>query len=204
MEKKYLALILLIAATLAFNLSAYAETRLAGEMTWEWDSGKSRIRDIEEEDLSLGGIQFEILGQNLGYGLDALVDFRHDPLERWYFDWQGQLFLRYHLFGTDGFLDPFFEAGYGNAGSVLMEEEEDQELKLSLYPSFSAGLNLLFHEGLFVGSRLSYRPINKGIPATDIETVNLKRYQAALYIGVSLQHRRSRKNDYFDRYFERY
>ncbi len=204
MGKKHLVLTLLTTA-LAFNLSAHVETRLAGEQTWEWNSGKSHIRDIEEEDLSLGGIQLEILGQNLGYGFDALVDFRQDPLERWYFDWQGQLFLRYHLFGTDGFLDPFFEAGYGNAGSVLLEEEEDKELKLSLYPSFSAGLNLLFHEGLFVGSRLSYRPINKGIPAADIETVALQRYQASLYLGISLGDcHNKRRDDYFDRYFERY
>ncbi len=73
-------------------------------------------------------------------------DFSQDKNENWAVDWQGLLFLRYHFFGSRSFIDPFIEAGFGNAGSVIMNvPEEEQELKLVLYPSLSAGVNI----GLF-------------------------------------------------------
>lgn len=202
MLKKILSLLVMISATSTMLIQA--EVRVGAQMTWEWDSEKSGIRDLEEEDLSLGGLQLEILGRNLGFGLDALADFRQDLSEQWFFDWQGQLFLRYHLFENNCFLDPFLEAAYGNAGSVKLEDTENRQLHLSLYPSLSAGLNLLFNEGLIVGGRLNYRLKNNPVPATDIETVDLGKHQATFYVGLRLGGSPDSRGRYYDRYFERY
>ncbi len=179
MFKKVLYTVFLLQGLMLPAQSAY---RSAGLMTWEWDDHKDELSDLNEEDIHFFGFQSEIISHNVGYGLDALVNFREDSVNRSLLDWQGQLFLRYHLFGSRSFLDPFLEAGAGNGGSVRITD--GKELKLSLYPYVGAGMNLVFKGGFFIGGRWSCKMTEWGIPGTSYPLTDLSRYQATLQIGM--------------------
>ncbi|MDC7232603.1 MAG: hypothetical protein PQJ58_05190 [Spirochaetales bacterium] len=199
MNKKTITLSILLLTLSTAVLCAQDAIRTAGVYTWEWDNGKDRIRDLSEEDTHFFGFQSEYIHSRLGSGMDALVNFRDDHMHRSLLDWQGQLFMRYHLFGTQSFLDPFGEAGIGNAGTVQLTDGD--ELKLSLYPYLAAGLNLVFSEGFYMGSRWSYRMDEWQIPGTSFEVPDINRFQMSLTVGVSYGwdwHRRynGRENHY--------
>jgi len=196
------ALILFMILTMGSSLFAHMETRLAGQLAWEWDSGKDSLGDLKEEDIRLGGVQLEFVGHRLGFGVDSLVNFYTDHYDDWYLDWQGNIFLRYHLFGSDSFIDPFIEAGFGNAGSVNLDYPSEETLKLSLYPSLSTGLNLVFSEGLYMGGRFTYRPTDAVIPVTDFPKPALGRYQATFYVGMAFGHYCNRHHCHHHHYYD--
>ncbi len=186
MKKIVIILILILALVPLFS---HTEVRIGFEVATDWNSGESYKFFWEDEAVNFNGIQIEVLGHHLGVGVDSLVDFSQDKNENWAVDWQGLLFLRYHFFGSRSFIDPFIEAGFGNAGSVIMNvPEEEQELKLVLYPSLSAGVNMVLHEAFYLGGRFSYRPDHAPIPGTDIPQMELSDFQTTFYVGFALGH----------------
>lgn len=183
MNRKGTILTFILLSISIAGLTAHDSVRTAGIMTWEWDSGKDRLSDLSEDDKRMWGFQTEFIHSKMGFGMDGLVDFYTDSLEYSMLDWQGQLFMRYHLFGSHSFLDPFVEAGIGNAGTVRLNDGED--LKLSLYPFVSTGVNLVFHEGFYAGGRWSYRADEWTMPGTTYPVPELGRYQMSFYVGFS-------------------
>ncbi|MBF9018860.1 MULTISPECIES: hypothetical protein [unclassified Oceanispirochaeta] len=198
MNRKTISLLILLSFSVAV-LSAHDAVRSAGLMTWEWDNGKDSISDLSENDKHFFGFQSEYIHSHLGYGMDALVSFWDDSMDRSMLDWQGQLFMRYHLFGERTFLDPFAEAGIGHAGTVRISDGD--ELQMSLYPFVSAGLNLVFSQGFYIGSRWSYRMDEWEIPGTEYPTPELGRFQMSLSVGVSYSsnwsHRDNRDKNHY-------
>jgi len=179
-KNRILTIILVTTTTAA--VSAHETVRTAGIMASEWDSqGSSRSR--AEDNHRFWGLETETITSDMtGFGMDALVDFYKDDLNNSMLDWRGQLFMRYHLFGTQSFLDPFIEAGVGNAGSVRLADGEKPEM--SLYPFLSAGGNIMLHGGFFAGMRWSYK-LDEWIIGTVIPQKELDRHQISFTVGYS-------------------
>ncbi len=185
MNKKRSAM---IAAMVLISLPVYAtETyRSAGLITWEKnfpESDSSGSPPPRKEDSNLFGFEAEYIPQNMGYGMDLMAGFRRDMEDRSLMDWQGQLFIRYHLFGGTSFLDPYLEGGIGNAGTVHLNDGGG--LKMSIYPFVSTGMNLVFREGLYFGGRWSYRMDEWQVPGTNYDMAGTGRVQVSLIIGKS-------------------
>ena len=193
-------LILLIAP--ASGLAALEETRIAGVFTWEWDEKKNHIREIHQDEMSLRGLDIEIKKEYLGFGISSLIDFEEREENLWFFNWQGQIFIRYHLLGNSCLLDPFLEGSYGNFGTSAVDSS--QETELSLVPAAGAGLNLLLQDGFFLGSRLVYRVDSSAIPVSEVSPVDSSRWQASLFAGVRLGSQDRQRRRYYDRYFQEY
>jgi len=187
-------LLIFTALLVAAGLSAQVKVRLGGIMDWD-----------EENDVShMGGLHFEIIGEHMGFGAEALGDSRLDDVQ----DtdgpgeavWQGEVFLSYHIFGANSFIDPYVQLGAGNAGYVSwIDENNSDELALSLYPSFSAGINAVFDGGLILGMRHSYRPENNLVPGAGLPLADLAAHQTTLQIGYQFGGREKRERKEPDR-----
>ncbi len=184
------------------GLTALEETRISAVFTWEWDEKKDHLKDIRQDEMSLRGMDIEMKQEYLGFGMSGLIDFEETEENQWYFNWQGQIFIRYHLFGNSCLLDPYLEGSYGNFGKTGMTS--DRELHLSLVPAAGAGVNLLLQDGFFLGSRLVYRIDNSAIPAAGISPLVVSRWQASLSAGVRLGGEDRHRRRYYDRYFKEY
>jgi hypothetical protein len=159
----------------------------------------------------MNGLHWEILHDHLGFGGHALVRFDQQPAVaetyQWTMDWDGDLFLSFHLAGIGRLFDPFVELGVGSAGRVYLDDHGDGTwvqdeygdwhyetdgypgneglVSLSLYPYLAGGLALDLH-GLLVGTRVCYRPWNEPVPATQFPTYPLTPVQVTLFGGLAL------------------
>jgi len=177
----FIILILLTAA--AASVTAHETSRTAFIITGEQDRDRRDLSENDDSSLRFWGLETETIMDDTGFGMDGLVNFYTDSLNNSMMDWRGQLFMRYHLFGDRSFLDPFMEAGIGNAGTVRLEDGE--ELQMSLYPYLSAGGNLLFHEGFYAGIKWSYNIDEWIIPGTVIPKPELEKHQVTFTVGYS-------------------
>jgi hypothetical protein len=184
MNRKSTILAFIILTISISTLTAHDTIRTAGIMTWEKNSSSNtRPSDLNDEDKRYWGLDTETIHSQTGTGMDALVNFYTDDQEFSILDWQGQLFMRYHLIGARSFLDPYIEAGIGNAGTVRLGDGE--ELQMSLYPFISAGGHIVFHEGFYAGMRWSCRLDEWIIPGTVIPQPELAQYQVSFNVGFS-------------------
>lgn len=175
--------VLLMAMLLTTGLSAQVKLRLGGVVDWDQD------QDVA----NLGGIQLELIGEHLGFGLNAMGDGLREEIEPYSANWEGELFVSYHLFGNNSFIDPYLQAGVGNGGFVSWTSEDNvQDLQLSLYPAFHVGVNAVFEEGLYLGFNYGYRSYNRSIPATNITRYEQSRNQFTLQIGYQFGGREPR------------
>ena len=204
MKRRNRIKILLLSALIAsYPLSARSEARFTAMTAGEKAERISRIDDFEARDFGLGGLETELTGEYLGIGLDILGNFTQGKEKQWFFNWHGQLFLRYHLFGNDGLLDPFFEGAWGTAGTCGMSDNRE-EIQISLVPSIGAGVNLLLQKGFYLGGRLSYRPAANPVPLATLKTAEITPWQCTLFAGIRLGTPERRRHEYFDRYFRQY
>ncbi len=183
------------ALMLCAGLSAQVKFRLGAIMDW----------DDEREVSHMGGLRMELVGENLGFGMEAMGDSRLDDAEDTSGPgeavWQGEVFMSYHLFGNNTFIDPYVQAGIGNAGYVSwLDEDTADELNMSLYPSLSAGVNAVFEGGLILGMRYSYRPENNLVPGAGIPVTELSAHQTTLQIGYQFGGREKRERKERDNY----
>jgi len=194
--------IFLISLTAIASVTAHETVRTAGIITGERDRDSKNLSATEDDGLRFWGLETETIGSDdTGFGMDALVNFYTDELNYSMLDWQGQLYMRYHLFGAQSFLDPFVEAGIGNAGTVRLEDGE--ELEMSLYPFLSAGGNLLFHGGFYAGIRWSYRFDQWIIPGTVIPQPELDKHQVSFTVGYSYSwHDRHHHDNHYHYHFD--
>ncbi len=201
MALKNRILVLILTLTAAATLSAHETFRTAGILASEPETDNSRMSE-REGGFSFWGLETEaITSDNTGFGMDTIVNFYTDELNNSMLDWQGQLFMRYHLFGAQSFLDPFIEAGIGNAGSVRLQDGD--ELKMSLYPFLSAGGNLVFHGGFYAGMRWSWKLDQWTVPGTVIPLQDFAGHQVSFTVGYSYSlHERHYRYDHYHYHFE--
>ena len=159
----------------------------------------------------LHGLHFEVIHDHLGFGSHALVRFDEQPgtaeTYQWSMDWDADVFMSVHLAGVGRLFDPFVELGLGSAGKVYLDDDGDgtwvqdqdgtwhyvadgtgsgdQVANLSLYPYIAGGLALDLR-GLLVGTRVSYRPWNEPVPATQYAVYPLTPVQVTLFGGLAL------------------
>ncbi len=187
--------IVLVLVMITASLFAQVKFRMNGACDWH----------AEEEKSEMGGIRLELVGQELGFGVEVMGNSscEDEPVEgeTYWGEWQGEVFVNYHFFGNNSFLDPYLQAGYGCAGKDYWTVDEgSQELNISLYPSFSAGVNMVFKGGLILGIRNSYRPDNRYVPGSDLPVYDLSKNQFTLNIGHQFGGRDKRERARDERY----
>jgi len=143
------------------------------------------------------GLYWEIAGNKLGFGMTYLLDVEKLDVpapvykEIW-LDWMTTADLRYHILGSDAFLDPFVEAGFGAAGRSDMTDYETAgtgtndytPTNLSLFGQVGGGLALKLSL-LQLGVKLDWRFWNGSIPGAIQDPYPLKNYSVALFGGLA-------------------
>lgn len=153
------------------------------------------LREFDTQANIFPGFYWEVSISNLGFGMTYLTKFSPEipPLNESeyesYLDWIGTWDFRYHFFRRS-LLDPFVEAGIGNAGRVQilkseMEWVENDPIELSIFGQIGAGLALRLPGGLHFGGRLDYRFINSSVPATSFKPYPLKNFRFDFFGGFS-------------------
>jgi hypothetical protein len=140
------------------------------------------------------GLYWEVMPGNLGFGMTYLGKFdrRSGTLPgvdyEWYFDWIGTWDFRYH-FIKDRLLDPFVEAGIGNAGRVDItdygpgHDDEREELIISNFGQVGGGLAFNLQE-FHIGAKAIIRFLNKPLPATQFQPYPLKNFNLSIFGGA--------------------
>jgi hypothetical protein len=180
------------------GVSSADEFRLGGiggiELVNSFDKSDLQ-KEFDSRVVVYPGFYWEYIPGNLGIGMTYLVKFNRqvstlpDRDYTWYFDWIGTLDARYH-FLSESFLDPFIEAGIGNAGRVDMtsygpgSEGMRDELLMSLFGQMGGGVAFHFKE-MHLGVKMLYRFLNQPIPATDFGTYPLKNFHVSFFGGVT-------------------
>jgi len=202
--------------------SAVPQFRLQGAASMDF-IGRPSFNDVVENiDIKSNiftGIHWEVITESkFGFGSRYLIKFYQLPSKEdyvnydWWMDWSGDIFLSYHFFRADRFLDPFVMAGYGCAGRVELiyqndnywtqsekgewyydpplewEDDyrnQDSVTHLSLFPYVGAGISLNF-KGFILGANASYRPFATPVPATQFAQYPLKNIQVVISAGAAL------------------
>ncbi|MEW5817753.1 MAG: hypothetical protein AB1798_20455 [Spirochaetota bacterium] len=218
MKKTIILLMLLFTAAI---LSARSQFRLAGDVGIDFTERPSLAdvkMSLDQGSDIFGGFHWEVITHsNVGFGMHHLVKFNRitvesgGPASDWWLDWNGDMFISYHILGGGNLIDPFFEIGYGCAGRVDIAElhndsrDEDWEkgechyyldeepseynehgrlTNLSLFPYIGGGLALDLN-GLIIAAKFSWRPFINPIPAVQFQDYPLKNFQVLLSVGFA-------------------
>ncbi|UCF98052.1 MAG: hypothetical protein JSV89_00600, partial [Spirochaetaceae bacterium] len=142
------------------------------------------------------GLYWEIAGKKLGFGMTYLIDVETLDVvapvykEIW-LNWIGTADLRYHILGSDAFLDPFLEAGFGAAGRSDITNYEKTggtndytPTHLSLFGQVGGGLAVKLSL-LQLGAKLDWRFWNGALPGATQDPYPLKNFSVALFGGLA-------------------
>ena len=107
-------------------------------------------------------------------------------------NWMGTADLRYHILGSDAFLDPFVEAGFGAAGRSDMKNYEKAGVgtndytptNLSLFGQVGGGLAVKLSL-IQLGAKLDWRFWNGAVPGATQDPYPLKNFSVALFGGLA-------------------
>lgn len=210
----FVAAVLVMAAAPGFG---DAQFRMAGNAAVDV-ADKPAMSDLQSSlddpaSFFYGGHWEVITGGSVGFGMHGLTRFTAGPmaepvsdLDNWWMDWNGDLFISFHLFGGGAVVDPFLEIGYGCAGRVELTqgpsgywsqgddglwtytwypESYEPVTNMSLYPCVAAGVAFDL-DGFLIGIRGAYRPVAHAIPATRIPNYPLKSVQISFIGGLAL------------------
>ena len=182
--------IILMVVLVAAGLSAQVKFRMNGICDW----------DNEREVSNIGGLRLEFVGDRVGFGMDAMGNSNGDEKlvegKDYWAVWQGEVFVNYHFFGNQAFLDPYLQGGFGCAGKdVWTAEGGSQDLNMSLYPSLAVGVNAVFEGGLMLGMRSSCRPSVRYVPGAGIPIYDMVRNQLTFNIGYQFGGREKRERE---------
>ncbi len=192
MKAKMLAIAIVIAA---LGVPCFADAvHITGNLTADFSSGASAQQIIsafgDGSQPALWGFGWEVILGRMGFGGDYEVNFHRSSDSTWWLDWYAPaLYLSLHPLGANRFLDPFIQAGVGNAGRVYLQGMPfpgyNDQLMLSLFPFVAAGLGVNI-DGLLISAKVAYTPYNGQIPVTNIPTYPLGAVQVTLSGGLSL------------------
>jgi hypothetical protein len=141
------------------------------------------------------GLYWEVVPGNLGFGMTYLGKFDRQATTlpgldyQWHFNWIGTFDFRYH-FIKDSLLDPFIEAGIGNAGRVDITaygpgyENEQDDLIISNFGQAGGGLAFNLKD-FHVGAKVLVRFLNRPLPATQFDAYPLKNFNLSIFGGAS-------------------
>ena len=141
------------------------------------------------------GLYWEVVPGNFGFGMTYLGKFDRETSTlpgvdyHWHFNWIGTFDFRYH-FIKDRLLDPFVEAGIGNAGRVDITsygpglEDERDVLVISNFGQAGGGLAFNLKD-FHVGAKVLVRFLNRPLPATQYEAYPMKNFNLSIFGGAS-------------------
>jgi hypothetical protein len=196
MKKWIVAILLLASVSLVFADGFRVGATLNAEFLDRPDVESFKMA-IDDPTNLIPGLYWEIAGKNLGFGMTYLVDIETLDVaapvykEIW-LDWMGTADLRYHILGSDAFLDPFVEAGFGAAGRSDMTNYEKvgagtndyTPTNLSLFGQVGGGLAVKL--SMFqVGAKLDWRFWNGAVPGATQDPYPLKNFSVALFGGLA-------------------
>jgi hypothetical protein len=152
---------------------------------------------IDEPMNLIPGLYWEVTGKNLGFGMSYLLDVETTDVaapvykEIW-LDWIATADLRYHILGSEAFLDPFVEAGFGAAGRSDITNYEKvgtgtndyTPTNLSLFGQVGGGMAVKLSL-LQVGAKLDWRFWNGAMPGATQDPYPLKNFAVALFGGLA-------------------
>lgn len=195
MKSTFLVLVLALAA---LGMPCFAgAVHLTGIVSADFLGGNSAQQIINTFTVGdqplFWGFGWEVIINHFGFGGDYLVSFYRDAGEHWWLDWYSPaLFMSFHPLGGRSWLDPFLQVGIGSSGRVLLEPQRmpmgpapTQDLSLSLFPFVGGGLSLNL-ESLLLSAKIVYTPYSSQIPATDIPSYPLGKFQVTVSAGISL------------------
>jgi hypothetical protein len=155
------------------------------------------MQEFDQRTNLIPGLYWEYVPKHLGFGMTALLDVTRADVaapvyEELWLDWISSLDLRYHFLGSQAFLDPFIEAGFGAAGRSNLTDYEALGLgandyspvNLSLFGQVGAGVALkvsIFH----IGAKAGWRFWNGAVPGTSFDPYPLKNVSVALFGGLA-------------------
>ena len=195
MKSKLLVLVLALAA---LGMPCFAgAVHLTGIVSADFLRGNPPSQSINNftpgDQPLFWGFGWEVIVDHFGFGGDYMVSFLQDASQHWWLDWYAPaLFLSFHPLGARSFLDPFFQAGVGASGQVLLAQQPaptgpgpGQDLSLSLFPFVGAGLALNL-ESLLLSAKVVYIPYLSQVPVTDIPGYPMGKFQVTVSAGISL------------------
>ena len=196
MKKYIVAALLLLAATVLFADGLRIGASLNAEFLDRPDIEAFQIA-IDDPTNLIPGLYWEVAGKNLGFGMTYLLDVEKgdipvDPFTGVFLDWIATADLRYHILGSDAFLDPFVEAGFGAAGRSDITNYEKvgagtndyTPTNLSLFGQVGGGLAVKLAV-LQVGAKLDWRFWNGAMPGATQDPYPLKYFSVALFGGLA-------------------
>ena len=195
--KKYIVVALLLLATSML----FAEgLRIGASLNLEFmDRPDVEAFQIAIDDPTnlIPGLYWEVAGKKLGFGMTYLLDVEKadiavDPFTGVFLDWIATADLRYHVLGSETFLDPFVEAGFGAAGRSDITNykkagsgtNDYTPTNLSLFGQVGGGLAVKL--SLFqLGTKLDWRFWNGAMPGATQDPYPLKNFTVALFGGLA-------------------
>jgi hypothetical protein len=174
--------------------------RLGAELSAEFvdrPSVEAVMQEFDQTANLIPGLYWEYAPSNFGIGMTALLDLNKSPApapvgEQLWLDWISSLDVRYHFLGSQAFLDPFIEGGFGAAGRSDITDYEALGVgsndwtptHLSLFGQVGAGLALklsIFH----LGAKADWRFWNGVVPGTNYDPYPLKNVSVAVFGGLA-------------------
>jgi hypothetical protein len=139
---------------------------------------------------NIAGFGSEFVWDKYGFEWETKVTFNQDEQLDWYSFWSSNFNFNYHLFGVEGFLDPYVGIGFGSSGSVNIDCAERGEfpyydyLQLTIHSHLQAGLAFAV-DNLYIGGKLSYYPGMMPIPGTKIPGIDQEDLRFTFYAGFA-------------------
>ena len=193
MKRWILAALLLISASVLFAGGLRLGTTFNAEFLDAPDLEAFQTA-VDHPTNLIPGLYWEAAGQKLGFGMTYLIDVERlespDP-ELW-MNWITTADLRYHILGSDVFLDPFVETGFGAAGRSDMTNHEKAgtgandytPTNLSLFGQVGGGLAFKLSK-FQLGAKMDWRFWNGAVPGAAQDPYPLKEFNVALFGGLA-------------------
>ena len=187
--KHPLKALLIFAACVIPSVHAFAgnQTRLTGQWTMQGEESNMFRAAAGGRALHLGGLGVEYVTEHFGFGGSTMFYFGEYSSGFWNMKWDTQIVISCHILDNQEVFDPFILVGAGgkmdmdvkNGFSMVSVQYSSSSYQyhgnrrpritrkgVSLYPLIGAGAGLNFENGLYLSSRLIWKPVFTKVPLT--------------------------------------